>query len=49
MLNNIPDDFKRLPNFVLWKKEERDGKITKIPICPHTGHNASVTNPATWG
>jgi putative DNA primase/helicase len=33
--------------WVLWRREERAGKVTKIPITP-TGSPASTTRPATW-
>ena len=37
---NIPEDLKRLPQWVVHKD--------KIPHSPGTGYRASVTNPATW-
>jgi len=47
---NIPDDLKAIPNFVVWKYENRsEGKPTKVPYDPKTGQLASVTNPDTWG
>lgn len=48
MLNNIPAEFRQHNNFILWRKEEIDGRITKVPYNAHNGHKASVTNPATW-
>lgn len=44
---NLPDACKCLPQWVLWKKVERDGRITKIPIDRY-GANASSTAPHTW-
>lgn len=35
------------PRFVLFKKEPREGKITKIPKMPN-GKNATSTDPETW-
>lgn len=37
---NIPEDLKRLPQWVVHKD--------KIPHSPGTGYRASVTNPSTW-
>lgn len=38
---NIPDELKRLPQWVCWNEN-------KVPIDAKTGFNASPTNPATW-
>jgi hypothetical protein len=40
---------KDLRQFVNWRYEERDGKLTKVPLCPHTGELAAVDRPETWG
>jgi putative DNA primase/helicase len=40
---------KDLMQFVNWRYEERDGKVTKVPICPHTGELAAVDRPDTRG
>ena len=48
-LDNIPDELKSLPQWVCWRKAERDGKTTKPPVNPHTGELASTTDSATWG
>jgi len=45
---NIPDELKRINNWVGWKWEERGGKSTKVPINPITLGNAITTNPSTW-
>jgi hypothetical protein len=44
----IPAELKEIPNWILWRSEERMGKITKIPY-RSTGSRASSTDPATWG
>jgi len=43
----IPEALRRLPQWVLWKYELRDGRITKVP---HTVFHsrASVNDPDTW-
>ena len=40
---------KELAQWINWRYEERDGEITKVPICPHTGELAAVDRPETWG
>ena len=40
---------KELAQWLNWRYEERDGKLTKVPICPHTGELAAVDRPETWG
>lgn len=36
------------PQWVLWKTVSRAGKLTKVPVNPHNGNNASVTNRHSW-
>ncbi len=43
----LPDLLNRLPIWVLWRLEERDGRMTKVPY-QINGRRASATNPATW-
>ncbi len=31
-----------------WRREERGGKITKLPVCAANGRMAKSTDPATW-
>jgi hypothetical protein len=40
---------KALSQWINWRYEERDGTLTKVPICPHTGELAAVDRPETWG
>jgi putative DNA primase/helicase len=47
MFSNLPDELKQRPQWVLWKKEVRNGKTTKIPY-QASGMKASPTNPNTW-
>jgi primase-polymerase (primpol)-like protein len=37
-----------LDQWVCWRREERDGKATKVPVEPATGGYASTTEPDTW-
>ena len=46
MLENVPAKLRDCP-WVLWRLEERAGKLTKIPY-QLTGAEASSTDPATW-
>ena len=48
-LDSIPQALKDLPQWVVWRREMRDGKPTKVPYNAITGNRASVTNPADWG
>ena len=47
-LDSIPPELRERPQWVNWRAEERNGKMTKIPICPTTGDYASVSEPSTW-
>jgi len=45
---NIPEELTERPQWVLWRYEERDGKMTKVPYTPGTGRRASSTDLMTW-
>ena len=45
--NNIPDDWKRLAQWVLWRRELVGGKPTKVPYMA-AGRKAKTNDPATW-
>jgi primase-polymerase (primpol)-like protein len=47
-VSNIPGELKDRRQWVGWKYETRDGKLTKIPKDPKTGHEAKTNNPDTW-
>ncbi len=36
------------PSWVCWRREERKGKITKVPYTPRTGYHAKSDDPTTW-
>jgi len=45
--DNLPTELKRLPQWVLWRYEKREGKLTKSPFdC--NGDYASSTDAETW-
>lgn len=49
MINNLAA-LKQMPAWVCWKKKTRDnGKISKLPVNPFTGADASTSDSATWG
>ena len=45
----VPDSLREREQWVCWREEERDDKLTKIPVTPATGGFASSTDPETWG
>ncbi len=49
LLNNIPDELRRLNQWCCWKYEDIGAlKPTKVPYNPVTRQHASTTNPQTW-
>jgi putative DNA primase/helicase len=44
---NIPKELTERPQWVLWRYEERAGKLTKIPYT-QCGRRASSTDLTTW-
>lgn len=48
MYENIPSELKEIEQWVCWKAEDRNGKISKVPINAKTGGYAQSNNPATW-
>ncbi|SFL47055.1 hypothetical protein SAMN04487950_3918, partial [Halogranum rubrum] len=45
---SIPEELADRPQWVCWRRAERDGKATKIPVVPGVGSFASSTDPETW-
>lgn len=45
---NIPAVLKTLPQWLCWKLEHRDGKLTKVPYNAKTGRHGKSNDPATW-
>jgi primase-polymerase (primpol)-like protein len=46
----IPADLRKLRQWVVWRREVRDGKETKVPYRPgNPNRRASTTDPTTWG
>ncbi|SDD94068.1 hypothetical protein [Natrinema hispanicum] len=44
----LPEELRERDQWVCWKEELRDGKLTKIPVTPGSGAFASSTDPETW-
>jgi putative DNA primase/helicase len=44
----IPAALIARPQWVVWRAEERNGKMTKVPYDAKTGRLAESDNPATW-
>ena len=48
-IEKIPDELILIPQWVVWRAELRDGKITKIPYNARTHQKAKSNDPKTWG
>lgn len=50
MYQNIPNEMRTYPQWVMWRYEDTDSKKpTKVPYSARTARLASVTDPTTWG
>jgi putative DNA primase/helicase len=47
-IENIPGQLTERPQWVCWRLETRDGKLTKVPYTPGTERKASSTDLMTW-
>ncbi len=47
-LARVPAELKAEARWVCWRREERGGKATKLPVDARTGRMAKSTDPATW-
>src|SRR3954454_2132000 len=48
LLDNIPEEFRRRPQWLVWKYETRDDKPTKVPYIAGSVGKASSTDSETW-
>ncbi len=48
LLDNIPEELRRRPQWVVWKLENRDGKPTKVPYIAGGVGRADTTDLMTW-
>jgi primase-polymerase (primpol)-like protein len=46
--SDLPAALTTRDQWLCWRAEERDGKITKVPVDPNSGSFASTTDSATW-
>lgn len=46
--DDIPYEIKAYAQWVCWEYRSVNGKQTKVPVNPMTGHPASVNNPLDW-
>lgn len=42
------EELQSRPQWVCWRKEKRQGKLTKVPYSPTSGRRAESDNPQTW-
>lgn len=47
-VKNIPEELKVVKAWICWRKEERNGRITKVPTNPYTGRNIDITDSKEW-
>jgi putative DNA primase/helicase len=45
----VPSELLEYRQWVLWRKAEVNGRITKVPISPWCGKPASCDRPQSWG
>ncbi len=48
IVQNIPTELKKYPNWVVWRYEERDGKKTKVPYNATNQKHAKANDSSTW-
>lgn len=44
----LPEEMKAQKRWVLWKKENREGRMTKLPVNAKTGYLAKSNDENTW-
>lgn len=47
-LDNIPEELRQRRQWLVWKLEERDGKLTKVPYIAGGVGRAKSTDSLTW-
>jgi putative DNA primase/helicase len=48
IIENIPEEMRQRPQWLVWKLEERDDKLTKVPYIAGGVGKASSTDSLTW-
>lgn len=46
--NGVPEELRKIPRWVCWRYENRNGSWTKVPVSLSTGRAIDVNNPANW-
>jgi primase-polymerase (primpol)-like protein len=46
-VDRIPEELRKLKQWIIWRREDRDGEPTKVPYTT-MGYRASSTNPDHW-
>ena len=46
--DRIPQELRERAQWVVWRKEHRNGRLTKVPYNAAGGTRASTTDPDTW-
>lgn len=46
--SDLPDAITTRDQWVCWRTQERDGKLTKVPINPYTSLFGSATDSDSW-
>jgi primase-polymerase (primpol)-like protein len=44
----IPDELTTRAQWIVWRSEQRRGKVTKVPYVPGTHRRARSNDPSTW-
>jgi hypothetical protein len=44
---NIPEELQRIPHWIVWRGEKRNGSVTKVPYSVNGGF-AKSNDPSTW-
>ncbi|MDN0055551.1 phage NrS-1 polymerase family protein [Collinsella ihumii] len=47
-LTAVPAELRAERRWVCWRRVERDGRVTKMPVDAKTGRMAKSTDPTTW-
>jgi len=45
---NIPDELKKIPHWIVWTYGKKDGEIIKVPVNPKTKKWVNAHDPQNW-
>jgi primase-polymerase (primpol)-like protein len=46
--SSLPDSLIDCDQWLCWREQDRDGKLTKVPVDPTTGEFGSAMDPDSW-